>query len=66
MGEEHEDKAEPSALSDALVEAFSILDRAPVGFFNDDAPRTRYALMGALMVAQDAIREEPGEASATA
>jgi hypothetical protein len=29
-GEEHEDKAEPSALSDALIEAFCILDRAPV------------------------------------
>jgi hypothetical protein len=53
-GEEHEDKAEPSALSDALTEAFLILDRPPANLFSDDAPRARYALMGALMVAQDA------------
>lgn len=61
-GEEHEDKAEPSALSDALVEAFCILGRAPADLFSDSSPRGRYATMGALMVAQDAIREEPQKA----
>jgi hypothetical protein len=54
FGEEHEDKAEPSALSDALVEVFCILGRAPEHIFNDSSPRARYALMETLMVAQDA------------
>jgi hypothetical protein len=61
-GEEHEDKAEPSALSDALGEAFCILDRAPADLFNDSSPRARYALMGALMVTMDAPRpREPSQ-----
>jgi hypothetical protein len=64
-GDEHEDKAEPSAVSDALVEVFCILGRAPADIFNDSSPRGRYALMGALVVAQDAIREEPATEPAT-
>jgi hypothetical protein len=65
-GEEHEAKAEPSALSDALIEAFCILDNAPAALFVDRAPRTRYALMGALMVAQDGVDEKPDPEKATA
>jgi hypothetical protein len=65
-GEEHEDKAEPSALSDALIEAFCILDHAPADLYSDGSPRARYALMGALMVAQDGLsgEQEPAKASA--
>jgi hypothetical protein len=67
-GEEHEDKASPDALSDAFTEVFCILDRAPADLFNDGSPRGRYALMGALMVAQDGLsgEQEPSSAEAKA
>jgi hypothetical protein len=61
-----------STLSDVLLDAYTTLDVAPLEVFGvgDRAAeeRTRYLMMGALMVAIDAAvggsQQEPGEASA--
>jgi hypothetical protein len=68
-GEEHEDKATSDALSDAFTEVFCILGDAPADLFRDGSPRGRYALMGALMVAQDGLggeKEKPEPEKSTA
>jgi hypothetical protein len=63
-GEDLGETAEASALDDALLSAYCVLRDAPSHLFGDRRPRTRHELMGALMVAMDAIggKREPKNA----
>jgi hypothetical protein len=63
-------KSRDSTLSDVLLDAYTTLSAAPLEVFGVGdrvaEERTRYLMMGALMVAMDATigKQEPGEASA--
>jgi hypothetical protein len=50
------------ALSDTLLNAYCTLRDAPADLIGDGSPRERYALMGALLVAQDAANAEAEQA----
>jgi hypothetical protein len=64
--ESPDDDDHVGVLTNTLLAAYCTLRELESDLFGDGTPRARYALMGALMVAQDGLSGEqvPGQASA--